>query len=109
MRRGDFVLVALPSDHAKLRPALVVQADVPTVDDCGSVAFCPLITYPTGAASFRIAVKLTESNGLRARWEVMVEEVGGVARARLRAVVGELDRATMATVERALPLALVLA
>ena len=106
MKRGDIVLVVLPGDYGKARPALVVQADTLTADDCGSVVVCPLTTHLTGAASFRIAVDPTEANGLRARSEIMVEKLAGVARARLREVVGQLDRAAMAAVERALLLVL---
>ena len=106
MRRGDIVLVALPGDYGKPRPALVVQANLLTADDCGSVVVCPFTTHLTGAASFRVAVEPTEANGLRARSEVMVEKAAGVARVRLREVVGQLDRATMTAVERALMLVL---
>ena len=60
----------------------------------------------TGAASFRVTVDPTEANGLQHRSEVMVEKLAGVARARLREVVGQLDRATMNAVERALLLVL---
>lgn len=106
MRRGDIVLVALPGDYGKPRPALVVQADTLTADDCGSVVICPLTTHLTGAASFRVAVDPTEANGLRVRSEVMVEKLAGVARTRLRDAIGHLDRSTMTTVERALLLVL---
>ena len=100
------VLVALPGDHGKPRPALVVQADALTADDCGSVAVCPLTTHLTGTASFQFAVDPIEANGLHHRSEVMVEMLAGVARARLREVVGQVDRATMTAVERALLLVL---
>ena len=106
MKRGDIVLVALPGDYGKPRPALVVQSDSLTADDCGSVVVCPLSTHLTGAASFRVAVEPTGANGLRQRSEVMVEKLAGVARARLRDVVGEIDGASMRAVERALLLVL---
>ena len=106
MRRGAIVLVALAGDYGKPRPALVVQADTLTADDCGSVVICPLTTHLTGAASFRVAVDPTEANGLRVRSEVMVEKLAGVARTRLRDVIGHLDRTTMTAVERALLLVL---
>ena len=106
MKRGDIVLVALPGDYGKPRPALVVQSDSLTADDCGSVVVCPLSTHLTGAASFRVPVEPTGANGLRQRSEVMVEKLAGVARARLRDVVGEIDGASMRAVERALLLVL---
>lgn len=48
----------------------------------------------------------TEANGLHHCSEVMVEKLAGVARERLNEVVGQLDRATMTAVERALLLVL---
>lgn len=106
MRRGDIVLVALPGDCGKPRSALIVQADVLTADDCGSVVVCPLTTHLTGAASFRVTIEPAEVNGLRARSEVMVERMAGIARPRLREVIGHLDRTAMTAVERALLLVL---
>ena len=106
MRRGDVVLVALPGDHGKPRPAVVVQGDALSAEDCGSVVVCPLTTTLTGTESFRVAVEPSAENGLRQRSEVMVEKLAGVARPRLREVVGRLDRATMRAVERALLLVL---
>ena len=100
------MLVALPGDYGKPRPALVVQADALTADDCGSIVVCPLTTHLTGAASFRVAIDPTEANGLRARSEIMVEKLAGVARTRLREVLGQLDRATITAVDRALLLVL---
>ena len=106
MRRGDVVLVALPGDHGKLRPAVVAQGDTLSAEDCGSVAVCPLTTTLTGTESFRVVVEASVENGLRQRSEVMVEKLAGVARPRLREVIGQLDRATMRAVERALLLVL---
>ena len=100
------MLVALPGDCGKPRPALVVQADSLTADDDGSVVVCPLTTHLTGAAGLRVAVAPARGNGLRIRSETMVEKLAGVARARLREVIGELDRAAMTAADRALLLVL---
>ena len=106
MRRGDIVLVALPGDDGKPRPALVVQSDALTDEDCGSVAVCPLSSHLTGSSSSRVAVDPSEANGLRARSEIMVEKLAGVARSRLRGSIGRLDRTALTEVERALLLVL---
>ena len=95
MRRGDVALLALPGDDGKPRPALVVQADALTADDGGGVVVCPLTTRLGGAASFRVAVAPTWGNGLHLRSEIMVEKLAGIAGARLRKVIGQLDRAAM--------------
>lgn len=102
MRRGDVVLVALPGDYGKPRPAVVVQGDALTVEDCGSVVACPLTTTLTGTSSFRVAIEPTAKNGLRQSSEVMVEKLAGLARSRLQELVGRLDRDPMQAVERAL-------
>lgn len=106
MRRGDVVLVALPGDYGKPRPAVVAQGDALTEEDCGSVVVCPLTTTLTGTSSFRVAVEPTAENGLRRRSEVMVEKLAGVGQHRLREVVGHLDQEAMRAVERALLLVL---
>jgi mRNA interferase MazF len=106
LKRGDVVLVALPGDDGKPRPAVVVQGDALTEEDCGSVVVCPLTTTLTGTSSFRVAVEPTAENGLRGRSEVMVEKLAGVARHRLREVVGRLDQGSMRAVKRALLLVL---
>ena len=106
MKRGDLVLVALPGDYGKPRPALVVQADQLTAEDCGSVVVCPLTTTLTGTTSFRVGVAPTAENGLRGPSEVMVEKLAGIARSQLRDVIGSLDRTAMQAVERSLLLVL---
>lgn len=106
MRRGEVVLVALPGDDGKPRPAVVVQGDALTEEDCGSVVVCPLTTTLTGTSTFRVAVEPTPANGLHRPSEVMVEKLAGVARPRLREVIGRLDARSMRAVERALLLVL---
>lgn len=106
MKRGDLVLVALPGNYGKPRPALVVQADELTAENCGSVVVCPLTTTLTGTTSFRVVVPPSAQNGLRLPSEVMIEKLAGVSRSRLRDVIGSLERPAMQAVERALLLVL---
>lgn len=60
----------------------------------------------TGTSSFRVVVEPTAENGLRQRSEVMVEKLAGVARSRLREVIGRLDRASLQAIDRILLLVL---
>lgn len=106
MRRGDVVLVALAGDYGKPRPALIIQSDRLTADDCSSIVVCPLTSKETKIASFRVPVDPTSTNGLRKRSEVMVEKVAGVPRERLREVIGRLEVDQIRDVERALLLVL---
>jgi mRNA interferase MazF len=102
LRRGDIVLVALKGDYGKPRPAVVIQSDVLTEEDCDSVVICPMSSARTEVETFRVVVDPSSDNGLRAPSEVMVEKVVGVPRARLRQVVGHLDQASMHALERTL-------
>lgn len=106
MRRGDLVVVALPGDYGKPRPALVVQADVISAFSFDSVLLCPLASEPTGMTLCRILVEPTPETGLRERSEIMVEKLTAVSARRLRDVIGRIDEATMQAVERALLLVL---
>ena len=44
MRRGDVVLVVLPGDYGKPRPAITVQSDLLNTEDPASYLVCPLTT-----------------------------------------------------------------
>lgn len=100
------MLVALPGDYGKPRPAVVVQGDAITGDGLGSVVVCPLTTHLTNAFSFRVAVEPAAGNGLRQVSEVMVEKLAGVPRSWLRDVVGRFDQGSMRAVDHALLLVL---
>ena len=65
MKRGDLVRVATPGNYGKPRPALVVQADQLTAENCGSGVVCPLTTTLTGTTSFRVVAPPSAQNGLR--------------------------------------------
>jgi mRNA interferase MazF len=106
VRRGDVVLVALPGDYGKPRPAVIVQTDL--LNDSGPASYlvCPLTTTLTGAGAVRVPVEPSAANGLRTRSEVMVDKTSAAPAARLRSVVGRLDGGTMRAVDRALLLVL---
>lgn len=106
MKRGDVVLVALPGDYGKPRPAVIVQSDLLNAQDPSSYLICPLTTALSGQGNLRVAVERMPSNGLNAPSEVMVDKTSPAPRRRLRAVVGRLDAATMRAVDRALLLVL---
>jgi mRNA interferase MazF len=99
--RGDIVLVALPGDYGKPRPALVVQADIGS--DLPSVVLCPLTTtIRIDLPEFRLSVEPGPSNGLRQRSQVMVEKLVSLPRAKVREVIGKLDASSMEDVTSAL-------
>ena len=106
LRRGDVVLAASPGEYGKLRPSVVVQSDaLPT--EHPSVVVCPL-TSDVRELDIRVQVSPDASNGLHARSEVMVDKITVLPKMKLRPVIGRLDAADMAAVDRALVLLLAL-
>jgi mRNA interferase MazF len=101
------VLVALPGDYGKPRPAIVLQDDALTNNSAvQSVMVCPLTSYPTDTRSLRVVIEPDDRNGLSRRSEAMVEKITSVKAGRIRDTNGALDRDTMRAVERALLIAL---
>ena len=103
MTRGDLVTVALPGDHGKPRPAVVVQADLFN-ETHASVTVAPVTSTLVNAPLFRLAVEPSPRNGLRALSQVMVDKLTTVRRERIRATIGELEPETLTRVNRALAL-----
>lgn len=106
MRRGDVVLIALPGDYGKPRPAVIVQSDLLNSETPSSYIVCPLTATLTGQSEIRIPVEPSSTNGLRVRSEVMVEKVSAASVLRLRDVIGRLDASVIRSIDRALLLIL---
>ncbi len=102
MRRGDIVLVVMPGDYGKPRPAVVVQSDEVSAADYDSVVVCPMTTFVSGGENMRLEVLPTHGNGLSTRSEVMAEKIVGLSRQRIRRTIGRLDGATVRALERTL-------
>ncbi len=99
--RGDVVLCVVSGDYGKIRPAVVVQADLynPTH---ASVVICPLTTYLVDAPFFRIPVQPEGGNGLHAESQVMVDKVTALRRERLRERIGRLGKEDVQRIDHAL-------
>lgn len=106
--RGDVVSVAGSGDFAgKPRPAVVVQSDLfnPTH---ASVTVVPLTTTLIDAELFRIDLRPSRENGLRARSQAMVDKIVSVRRDRIGARMGALAEGDLAKIDDALRTWLVL-
>lgn len=103
MKRGDLVVVAVPGDYGKPRPALVVQADVFN-ESHASVTLVPVTSTLVDAALFRLTVEPSPGNGLRALSQIMVDKVTTVRRARIGSTIGHLEDDLLLRVSRALAL-----
>lgn len=100
MRRGDLVSVAVAGDYGERRPADVVRADA--FRALSSVTVLRLTSELHDWPMFRVAVEPSEANGLRRRSQVLIDRAIALPRAKIGAVYGHLDDATMSTVSRAL-------
>ena len=97
MTRGDVVVVSLPGDYGKPRPALVVQSD--RFPEHPSVAVLPITSHLVEAPLLRIDVG--GGSGLERPSQVQIDEPHTPCRDRIGAVIGRAD-ATMVAVNRAL-------
>ena len=103
MKRGDIVLVALPGDFGKPRPALVVQTDLVPLA-YRTVTLLPITGDIESAPEFRITLEPSARNGLRKVSQVMVDRTMTHLRGKLRDVIGAVDEETLTRVSRALAL-----
>jgi mRNA interferase MazF len=93
IRRGSVVIVVIPGDFGKPRPAVVIQADI--FSDLDSVLVCPLTSDLSIKSALRLEVALTEENGLRLTSQIMLEKLSAVRKGRIGAVIGQIDSAIM--------------
>jgi len=103
LKRGDLVLVALPGDYGKPRPALIVQADLFN-ETHASLTIVPVTSTLVDAPLFRLTVEPSPGNGLRSLSQLMVDKVTTVSRARITQTIGRLEDDLVLRVSRALAL-----
>lgn len=103
MSRGDVVVCAAPGDFGKPRPALVVQSDLfnPTH---ASIVICPITSHLVDASLFRLTIRPSKENGLKAKSQIMIDKMTAVKRQRIGQRIGRLKEADLSDVDRALPL-----
>jgi len=101
VKRGDVVLVALPGDYGKPRPALVIQSDFFN-ELHTSVSVAPLTSTIIDAPLFRLTLEPAPANGLRSLSQVMIDKSTAVRADRIGDTVGRLDDKDMTRVNRAL-------
>jgi mRNA interferase MazF len=101
MRRGDVVIVALPGDFGKPRPALIIQSDLFN-ETHPTLTVLPLTSEIRSAPQFRITVEPSPTNGLQRISQIMVDKPMTFRRDKIRVPLGRVDDATMLRVGRAL-------
>lgn len=108
MKRGDVVLIVVPGELGKPRPAVIVQADE-LGDATTSVVVCPMSSDVQQAIRVRPIVVPGSENGLRARSQIMTDKLVALRRDRIRRVLGSLDAESINRLDRALLVVLGLA
>lgn len=97
------MIVALPGDYGKPRPALVVQSDLFN-EGHASISLVPVTTTLVDAPLFRLTVEPSPTNGLRTLSQLMIDKLTAVRRDRIDRTIGRLDDDQMLRVNRALAL-----
>lgn len=102
MKRGDLVMVSLPGDYGKPRPALVIQSNL--FDDHPSVTILPITNDLRETPLFRITIEPSKENGLRKPSQVMIDKAHTVSRDKLSEPFGALNDVSMLAINRGLAL-----
>jgi mRNA interferase MazF len=102
VRRGDLVVVAIPGDFGKPRPALVIQSD--QFDRTATVTILLVSSALIDAPLIRLTIQPTEGNGLRKPSQIMIDKAMTLKRDKLGKPIGRVDDETMISVNRSLAL-----
>jgi len=98
MTRGDIVVVALPGDYGKPRPALVVQSDL--FLEHPSVTVLPITSHLVDAPLLRIGIG--PEYGLERASQIQVDKAQTPRQERIGNVIGHVDNSVLLAVNRAL-------
>ncbi len=101
MKRGDVILVVVPGDYSKPRPAVVIQTDLVN-ETHSSIVVCPVTSHLQDAELFRLTIEPSPDNGLRKTSQIMVDKIVAVRRDRIREAIGKLDEELMIRLKRSL-------
>ena len=90
MKRGDIVIVALPGDLGKRRPAVIVETDRLAPTD--HVIICPgtsFLRYDVDQR--RVYVEPSEANGLKVATQFQADKITVTRRDKCGPVIGTLE------------------
>jgi len=108
VKRGDVVLVVVPSELGRPRPGVVVQADEFS-EELSTVFVCPVSSDLQERLPLRPIIEAKPSNGLRLRSQIMTDKMIALRHDRVRRVIGRIDAETSEHLDRALLVVLGLA
>jgi mRNA interferase MazF len=99
LRRGAVVIASMRDPSGKPRPFVVLRSD--QFSRHALVTLLPFTSELHDTPTLRITVQPTAANGLRQPSQVMVDRVQSVFAVRVDRMIGQLDRADMQAIERA--------
>ncbi len=99
MKRGAVVVVALPGDTGKPRPAVVLRADQFAAHN--RIAVVPLTSELHALPTLRVDLAPSPNNGLRIACQAMIDRLTNVAVGRIRQTIGQLVDADLQAIARA--------
>jgi mRNA interferase MazF len=108
VKRGDVVLVVVPSELGRPRPGVIVQADEFN-RDLSTIFVCPVSSDVQEKLPLRPIVEAKPSNGLRLRSQIMTDKMISLRLDRIRSVIGHIDSEISEELDRALLVVLGLA
>lgn len=108
MKRGDVVLIVVPSELGRPRPGVVVQANEFT-EALSTIFICPVTSDLQEDLPLRPIIGAKPSNGLRLRSQIMTDKMIALRHDRVRRVIGHIDTETSEQLDRALLVVLGLA
>ena len=108
MKRGDVVLVVVPSELGRPRPGIIVQANEFN-EELSTIFVCPISSDLQDKLPLRPIIEAKPSNGLRLRSQIMTDKMIALRQDRIRRVIGHVDTETSEHVDRALLVVLGLA
>ena len=100
MRRSDVVLVSLPGDYGKTRPAVIVQND----DVADILQSCTILLMTSELADgslYRLTIESTVENGLDRTTQVQIDKIASPPRSKLRGPIGRLSDQQMRDIDLA--------
>jgi mRNA interferase MazF len=101
VKRGDVVLVVVPSELGRPRPGVVVQAHEFN-EELSTVFICPVSSDLQERLPLRPMIDAKPSNGLRLRSQIMTDKMISLRHDRIRRVIGHIDPETSEQLDRAL-------
>lgn len=102
MRRGDIVIVAMPGDFGKPRPAIIIQSD--HFAELGTLTVALITRTLVDAPLLRLTVEPSEANGLRVSSQIMADKIMTIRRGRVGQMIGKLADTEFLALNRSLAL-----